>query len=115
MFSQLTQSFAKKYNAVESKSHNTSKKLNLSLKLEQSDTTNWKSINLIGAFFSTSTSTRPYVSYSTNYSIRFQNCSDKIYFEYSYRALKYLYYLRNLKLTYVILTYINYNFIFTSM
>lgn len=47
-----------------------------------------------------STGTRLDISYNVNYLSRFQNCCDKTHFKYALRILKYLYFTRDIKLTY---------------
>ena len=47
-----------------------------------------------------SSSTRPDICYSVNYLSRFQNYYDQSHYKYALRILKYLYYTKELKLTY---------------
>ena len=56
--------------------------------------------NLIGALLYISSSTRPDICYSVNYLSRFQNSYDQSHYKYAFRILKYLYYTKELKLTY---------------
>jgi len=73
---------------------------NLKLEPAQSEKNDVKFRNLIGALLYISTGTRLDISYSVNYLSRFQNCCDETHFKYALRVLKYLYFTRNIKLTY---------------
>jgi len=70
------------------------------LKLELSEKNNIKFRNLIEALLYISTETRPDISYSVNYLNRLQNCCDNTHFKCALRILKYLYFTKDIKLTY---------------
>ena len=94
------QSLANVYNLKNSKLHDTPMEQYLHIPPAQSESTEIKYRNLIGALLYISTCTRPDISYSVNYLSRFQNCYNKTHFNYALRVLKYLYLTKNLKLTY---------------
>ena len=56
--------------------------------------------NLMGALLYISSNTRLDICYSVNYVSRFQNCYDQSHYKYALRILKYLYYIKEWKLTY---------------
>jgi len=73
---------------------------NLKLEPAPSEKNNKQFRNLIRTLLYISTGTRPDISYSVNYLSRFQNCCDDTYFKYAQRILKYLYVIKDIKLTY---------------
>ena len=54
----------------------------------------------MGALLYISSNTKPDVSYSVNYLSRFQNFYTATHFKYALRILKYLYFIKNLKICY---------------
>ena len=94
------ESLANKYKIKDAKLFATPMEQNLKLEFAQSARENLKYRNLIGALLYISTGTRLDVSYSVNYLSRFQNSYDENHFKYALRILKYLYFTKDLKLTY---------------
>jgi len=93
-------SLAKKYDIIDSKDHHTPMEQNLKVEPASSEKNDIKFRNLIGALLYISTGTKPYISYSVNYLNRFQNYYDDTHFKYALRILKYLYFTKDVKLTY---------------
>ena len=94
------ESLVRKYGIMDSKCYHTPMEQNLKLEPAQSEKNDIKFRNLIGALLYISIGTRPDISYSVNYLSRFQNYCDETHFKYALRILKYLYFTRDLKLTY---------------
>jgi len=94
------ESLARKYGIIDSNCYHTPMEQNLKLEPAQSEKNDVKFRNLIGALLYISTGTRLDISYSVNYLSRFQNCCEETHFKYALRVLKYLYFTRNIKLTY---------------
>jgi len=93
-------SLAEKYNVLYSKKINTPMEINLKLEPAIEEEQNLPFRNLIGALLYVATSTRPDVSFATNYLSRFQNNYDQTHYKYALRVVKYLYSTRYVKMTY---------------
>ena len=89
--SDYIQSLGKSYNLENSKLFSTPMEQNLNVKAAQSESTEIKYRNLIGALLYISSCTRSDISCSVNYLSIFQNCYDKTHYKYALRVLKYLY------------------------
>lgn len=94
------ESLARKYEIKKAKLYATSMEQNLKCKPALSVSNIIKYRNLIGALLYISSGTRPDIYYCVNYLSRFQKCYDQSHYKYALRILKYLYYTKDLKLTY---------------
>lgn len=94
------ESLACKYNLENAKLYSTPIEVNLKLEPAEKINVNIKYKNLIGALLYISAGTRPDISYSVNYLSRFQNSFNETHYRYCLRILKYLYFTKDLNLTY---------------
>lgn len=91
---------AEKYRLKNAKLYSTPMEANLKVEPSEVIDSELQYRTLIGELLYISTGTRPDVAFATNYLSRFQNSYSITHYKYALRILKYLYFTRDIRLTY---------------